>query len=166
MSESTTMGAINSGEHLQRVLKYLEVGRQEGRILLGGDSPEMPAPFNGGNWLNPTIIADAQAERRVNQEEIFGPVVTVMPFNDEEEAISLANGIKYGLSAVVQTRDTGRAVRVSAQIDAGTVWVNDWFIRDLRVPFGGMKASGVGREGGQYSLEFYTELKTVCLANQ
>jgi aminomuconate-semialdehyde/2-hydroxymuconate-6-semialdehyde dehydrogenase len=89
-----------------------------------------------------------------------------VPFDDEEEAVHMANDVKYGLSAVVQTRDLGRAVRVSGQIDAGTVWVNDWFIRDLRVPFGGMKASGVGREGGHYSMEFYTEMKTVCLANQ
>ncbi len=166
MDTKTTMGAINSREHLERVTRYLESGRQEGKILIGGTSPEMPPPFNDGNWLNPTIIVDAVPSGKVNQEEIFGPVVTVVPFDEEAEAISLANDVKYGLSAVVQTRDTGRAVRVSSQIDAGTVWVNDWFIRDLRVPFGGMKASGVGREGGQYSMEFYTEAKTVCLANQ
>jgi len=166
MNTATTMGALNSQEHLQRVTKYLEVGRQEGRILIGGDQPKMPQPYDSGNWLNPTIIVDAKAECRVNQEEIFGPVVTVVPFDEEEEAVTIANDVKYGLSAVVQTRDTGRAVRVSSQLDVGTVWVNDWFIRDLRVPFGGMKASGVGREGGQYSMEFYTEMKTVCLANQ
>jgi aminomuconate-semialdehyde/2-hydroxymuconate-6-semialdehyde dehydrogenase len=166
MDTKTTMGALNSREHLQRVWHYLESGRQEGKILLGGDQPDMPPPFNDGNWLNPTIIVDAVPGGKVNQEEIFGPVVTVVPFDEEDEAISIANDVKYGLSAVVQTRDTGRAVRVSSQIDAGTVWVNDWFIRDLRVPFGGMKASGVGREGGQYSMEFYTEAKTVCLANQ
>jgi aminomuconate-semialdehyde/2-hydroxymuconate-6-semialdehyde dehydrogenase len=166
MDAKTTMGAINSREHIQRVTGYLETGRREGKILIGGDQPILPAPFDNGNWLNPTIIADAVANSKVNQEEIFGPVVTVIPFDEEEEAIAIANGVKYGLSAVVQTRDTGRAVRVSSKIDAGTVWVNDWFIRDLRVPFGGMKASGVGREGGQYSLEFYTEAKTVCLANQ
>ena len=166
MDAKTTMGAINSREHIERVMGYLETGRREGKILIGGDQPTMQTPFDNGNWLNPTIIVDAIPDTRVNQEEIFGPVVTVIPFDEEEEAISIANGVKYGLSAVVQTRDTGRAVRVSSQIDAGTVWVNDWFIRDLRVPFGGMKASGVGREGGQYSLEFYTEAKTVCLANQ
>ena len=166
MDTKTTMGAINSHEHIDRVMGYLETGRREGKILIGGDQPTMQAPFDKGNWLNPTIIVDAVPDTKVNQEEIFGPVVTVIPFDEEEEAISIANDVKYGLSAVVQTRDTGRAVRVSSKIDAGTVWVNDWFIRDLRVPFGGMKASGVGREGGQYSLEFYTEAKTVCLANQ
>jgi aminomuconate-semialdehyde/2-hydroxymuconate-6-semialdehyde dehydrogenase len=166
MSASTTMGALNSREHLERVSGYLEAGRREGKILIGGDQPNLPAPFDKGNWLKPTIIVDAVPDSKVNQEEIFGPVVTIVPFDEEAEAVSIANDVKYGLSAVVQTRDTGRAVRVSSQIDAGTVWVNDWFIRDLRVPFGGMKASGVGREGGQYSMEFYTEAKTVCLANQ
>lgn len=166
MDPDTTMGALNSKEHLERVMGFLESGRVEGRILVGGGRPDLPAPFSGGNYLSPTIIVDAAAECRVNQEEIFGPVVSILPFDDEEEAIAIANGVRYGLSAVVQTRDTGRAVRVSAAVDAGTVWVNDWFIRDLRVPFGGMKASGIGREGGHYSLEFYTEMKTVCLANQ
>ncbi len=166
LNAATTMGALNSQEHFQRVMGYLDAGRREGKLLIGGDQPDLPAPFDGGNWLNPTLIVEAEGNAKVNQEEIFGPVATLIPFDDEEEAIALANGVKYGLSAVVQTRDTGRAVRVSNQIDAGTVWVNDWFIRDLRVPFGGMKASGVGREGGQYSQEFYTEAKTVCLANQ
>jgi aminomuconate-semialdehyde/2-hydroxymuconate-6-semialdehyde dehydrogenase len=166
MSPATTMGALNSREHLERVMGYLEAGRREGRLLIGGDQPNMPAPFSDGNWLNPTIIVDAMPDCRVNQEEIFGPVVSILPFDEEEEAIQIANGVRYGLSAVVQTRDVGRAVRVAGAIDTGTVWVNDWFIRDLRVPFGGMKASGVGREGGQYSMEFYTEMKTVCLANQ
>jgi aminomuconate-semialdehyde/2-hydroxymuconate-6-semialdehyde dehydrogenase len=166
MNPATTMGALNSREHLERVMRYLEVGRQEGRILIGGNQPAMPVPFSNGNWLNPTIIVDAMADCRVNQEEIFGPVVSILLFDEEEEAIQIANGVKYGLSAVVQTRDTGRAVRVSSAIDCGTVWVNDWFIRDLRAPFGGTKASGVGREGGHYSMEFYTEMKTVCLANQ
>lgn len=166
LDPATTMGALNSREHLQRVMGYLENGRREGKILIGGDQPAMPAPFSNGNWLNPTLIVDVAPSGKVNQEEIFGPVATVIPFDDEDEAVAIANDVKYGLSAVVQTRDTGRAVRVSSQIDAGTVWVNDWFIRDLRVPFGGMKASGVGREGGHYSMEFYTEMKTVCLANQ
>jgi aminomuconate-semialdehyde/2-hydroxymuconate-6-semialdehyde dehydrogenase len=166
MDERTTMGALNSREHLNRVLSYMDSGRADGRIMIGGDQPDMPAPFNNGNWMNPTIIVDAAPECKVNQEEIFGPVVTVVPFDEEDEAIEIANGVSYGLSAVVQTGNTGRAVRVSNAIDAGTVWVNDWFVRDLRVPFGGMKASGVGREGGHYSMEFYTEMKTVCLANQ
>ena len=165
MDPKTTMGALNSQEHLERVMGYLKSGAQDGKILIGGDQPDLPEPFGNGNFLNPTIIVDADHSCKVNQEEIFGPVVTVVPFDEEDEAIHMANDVKYGLSAVVQTRDLGRAVRVAGQIDAGTVWVNDWFIRDLRVPFGGMKASGVGREGGHYSMEFYTEMKTVCLAN-
>jgi aminomuconate-semialdehyde/2-hydroxymuconate-6-semialdehyde dehydrogenase len=165
LDAATTMGPLNSREHLHRVMRYLEIGGREGKIMLGGDRPDLPAPFNEGYFLKPTIIVDAAADCTVNQEEIFGPVVTIVPFDEEDEAVALANNVKYGLSAVVQTQNTGRAVRVSNQLDVGTVWVNDWFIRDLRVPFGGMKASGVGREGGQYSMEFYTEMKTVCLAN-
>lgn len=164
MSPTTTMGALNSQEHFQRVMGYLNSGAQDGKILIGGNQPDLPEPFNNGNFLNPTIIVDAEHSCKVNQEEIFGPVVTVVPFDEEDEAIHMANDVKYGLSAVVQTTDLGRAVRVSNQIDAGTVWVNDWFIRDLRVPFGGMKASGIGREGGHYSMEFYTEMKNVCLS--
>ena len=166
LDPATTMGALNSREHLERVMGYLEVGGYEGKLLIGGDRPDLPAPFNEGNFLNPTIITDVVPSCRVCQEEIFGPVVTILPFDEEDEAIQIANDVKYGLSAVVQTGNTGRAIRVSNQIDAGTVWVNDWFVRDLRVPFGGMKASGVGREGGHYSMEFYTEMKNVCIANQ
>src|SRR6185503_9998530 len=118
------------------------------------------------NFLNPSIITEAKPTDKVNQEEIFGPIVTMLAFDEEEEAIQIANDVKYGLSCVVQTGNTGRALRVASQIDAGTIWVNDWFVRDLRVPFGGMKASGVGREGGHYSMEFYTEMKTVCVSNQ
>lgn len=108
--------------------------------------PALPAPFDQGNFLNPTNITEVESSAQVCQEEIFGPVVTIVPFDDEEEAIQIANGVNSGLSAVVQTYYSGRAVRVSSQIDAGTVWVNDWFDRDLRVPFGGMRASGVGLE--------------------
>jgi aminomuconate-semialdehyde/2-hydroxymuconate-6-semialdehyde dehydrogenase len=165
MNPKTTMGALNSQEHFERVMGYLKKGEIEGKIMIGGDQPDLPAPFSNGNFLKPTIIIDAPHNCTVNQEEIFGPVVTVVPFDEEEEAVALANDVKYGLSAVLQTTNAGRAVRVAGQIDAGTVWINDWFVRDLRVPFGGMKASGIGREGGQYSMEFYTEMKTVCLAN-
>lgn len=166
LDPATTMGALNSRDHLERVLSYLDIGRNEGRLIIGGDQPDLPAPFSEGNFLNPTIITEVTSSCRVCQEEIFGPVVTILPFDEEEEAIHMANDVDYGLSAVVQTGNTGRAIRVSNQIDAGTVWVNDWFVRDLRVPFGGMKASGIGREGGHYSMEFYTEMKNVCIANQ
>ena len=170
MDPQTTLGPLIHPEHLQRVEGYLRLAREGdgggARIVLGGGRPALPAPFDRGNFLEATVIVDAPAEGRLCQEEIFGPVVTVTPFDEEEQAIALANGVAYGLSAVVLTRDVGRAVRVADRLEAGTVWVNDFFVRDLRVPFGGMKASGIGREGGAYSLEFFTEAKTVCLSNQ
>lgn len=164
---NTKVGALISREHHERVSSYIAIARDNGaRIILGGAQPNLPSPFDQGNFLQPTIIVNVQPHDRVCQEEIFGPVVTVAPFDDEEEAIAIANGVGYGLSAVVQTRDVGRAVRLGAALEAGTIWVNDFFVRDLRVPFGGMKNSGIGREGGHYSLEFYTEAKTICLSNQ
>jgi aminomuconate-semialdehyde/2-hydroxymuconate-6-semialdehyde dehydrogenase len=167
MDPQTTLGALIMPEHLQRVLGYVEEAKAQGaQILLGGDRPSLPAPFDRGNFLNPTVITGVRPSDRICQEEVFGPVVTVLPFETEEEAIEIANGVNYGLSAVVQTKDVGRALRVSNALEVGTVWVNDFFVRDLRVPFGGMKDSGIGREGAQYSLEFYTEAKTVCLSNR
>ena len=166
MNPDTTLGALISTEHWERVMGYIDGARETGEIILGGDRPDLPAPFDKGNFLNATIITKVTPQDTVCQEEIFGPAVTIMPFDEEEEAIEISNDVKYGLSAVLQTGNLGRAVRVAGQLDAGTVWVNDYFIRDLRVPFGGMKASGVGREGGHYSMEFYTEMKNVCLSNQ
>jgi aminomuconate-semialdehyde/2-hydroxymuconate-6-semialdehyde dehydrogenase len=161
------VGALISREHFTRVSNYIDLAGTDGAsIILGGAPPVLPEPFAQGNFLQPTIIIDVKPHDRVCQEEIFGPVVTVAPFDDEEEAVAIANGVSYGLSAVVQTRDVGRAVRLGSALEAGTIWVNDFFVRDLRVPFGGMKQSGIGREGGHYSLEFYTEVKTICLSNQ
>ncbi len=167
MDPHTTLGALIAPEHLERVVGYVEEARAQGaQVLLGGDRPRLPAPFDRGNFLNATVITGVRHADRICQEEVFGPVVTVMPFDTEEEAVSTANDVVYGLSAVVQTKDVGRAVRVANALEVGTVWVNDFFVRDLRVPFGGMKSSGIGREGAQYSLEFYTEAKTVCLSNR
>jgi NAD-dependent aldehyde dehydrogenases len=161
------VGALISREHFTCVSNYIDLAGTDGAsIILGGTPPVLPEPFAQGNFLQPTIIIDVKPHDRVCQEEIFGPVVTVAPFDDEEEAVAIANGVSYGLSAVVQTRDVGRAVRLGSALEAGTIWVNDFFVRDLRVPFGGMKQSGIGREGGHYSLEFYTEVKTICLSNQ
>jgi aminomuconate-semialdehyde/2-hydroxymuconate-6-semialdehyde dehydrogenase len=114
-------------------------------------------------FLEPAVVVDLDVNCRVNQEEIFGPVVTVTPFRDEEEVVRYANATPYGLSASLWTRDLGRAHRVAEQLECGTVWVNCWLLRDLRTPFGGTRSSGVGREGGEEALRFFTEPKTVCV---
>jgi aminomuconate-semialdehyde/2-hydroxymuconate-6-semialdehyde dehydrogenase len=159
LDASTDVGALISEAHLQKVTGYLELAQQEGgTILTGGARLDRP-----GFFLEPAIITGLGCDTRVLQEEIFGPVVTITPFDGDEEAIRFANSTRYGLSATVWTRDLQRAHRVAAALDAGTVWVNCWLLRDLRVPFGGMKDSGVGREGGFESLRFFTEAKNVCI---
>ena len=162
---ATEMGALISDPHRRKVEGYVELAKEEGgTILTGGKRPEsLPERVRGGYFLEPTVIAGLDCSRRCMQEEIFGPVVTVTPFETPEEAIAYANSTRYGLSASVWTRDLQKAHRVAAAIESGTVWVNTWLLRDLRVPFGGMKESGVGREGGFDSLEFFTEAKNVCV---
>jgi aminomuconate-semialdehyde/2-hydroxymuconate-6-semialdehyde dehydrogenase len=162
---STDVGALISEAHRRKVEGYVALAKEEGgTILTGGKRPgSLPERVKDGYFLEPTVIAGLDCQRRVMQEEIFGPVVTVTPFDSPEEAIALANNTRYGLSASVWTRDLQKAHRVAAAIDSGTVWVNTWLLRDLRVPFGGMKESGVGREGGFDSLEFFTEAKNVCV---
>ena len=162
---STDVGALVSEPHLRKVEGYVELAKEEGgAILVGGKRPgNLPERVRDGYFLEPTVITGLDCQRRVMQEEIFGPVVTVTPFDSPEEAIAYANGTRYGLSASVWTRDLQKAHRVAAAIDSGTVWVNTWLLRDLRVPFGGMKESGVGREGGFDSLDFFTEAKNVCI---
>ena len=167
MDPETSLGSLIAPDHLEKVQGFLdELPETKAEVVLGGDRPDLGDPFNESNHLNATVIAGAEPEDRISRQEVFGPVVTVSPFDTEEEAVEIANGVEYGLSAVVQTRGVGRALRVSTGLEAGTVWVNDFFVRDLRVPFGGMKQSGVGREGGIYGREFYTEAKTVCLSNR
>ncbi len=136
---------------------YVELARQEGRILAGGEQPE----GLGGTYLRPTVVADVAPEARVFTEEIFGPVVTVTPFDDEAEALALANAVRYGLAAYVWARDLRRAHRMAEAIQAGMVWLNSHNIRDLRTPFGGVKASGLGQEGGFRSLDFYSHQQAV-----
>ncbi|HLQ33745.1 MAG TPA: aldehyde dehydrogenase family protein, partial [Chloroflexota bacterium] len=161
LDENTDLGPVVSAEHLQRVRGYLDIAQQEGaKIVYGGGTP---AGFDKGNFLEPTVIVDVDNKMRCAQEEIFGPVVTVIRFKGEEEAIRIANDSRYGLAGVVWTNDLRRAHRVAQSVDAGTIWVNCWFVRDLRVPFGGMKESGIGREGGHWSLDFYTEQKNICI---
>ena len=133
-------------------------------MLCGGAPPQdLPHRCKDGFFVQPTVIAGLGPDSRVNQEEIFGPVVSVMPFRNEPEVVEYANGTSYGLSASTWTRDLARAHRLAERIDAGTIWSNCWLLRDLRVPFGGMKQSGVGREGGEEALRFFTEPKNVCI---
>ncbi|MDE3076512.1 MAG: aldehyde dehydrogenase [Chloroflexota bacterium] len=164
LDETTDLGPLVSQEHLERVRGYLDIAEKEGaRIVHGGRTP---AGWERGNFLEPTVIADVDNTMRCAQEEIFGPVVTVIRFKGEEEAIRIANDSRYGLAGVVWSNDLRKAHRVAQSIDAGTIWVNCWFVRDLRVPFGGMKESGIGREGGHWSFDFYTEQKNICIKLQ
>ena len=157
--ETTELGPLIRPEHHERVLGYLDSAEQEGaRLLAGGKRPDGLAE---GNFLEATVFADVTPSMRVFREEIFGPVLVATPFADEDEAIRLANATEYGLAAYVWTQDVSRAHRVAQAIDSGLVWINSQNVRDLRTPFGGMKASGIGREGGHYSFEFYCELQTV-----
>ena len=165
LEESTDLGALISADHLAKVASYVTLAREEGgEILCGGN--RAPGPNErcaNGFFHEPTVVAGLSPDCRVQQEEIFGPVVTITPFADEDEAVAMANSTRYGLSASVWTRDLERAHRVGARLEAGTVWINCWLLRDLRVPFGGMKSSGVGREGGTEALRFFTEPKNVCV---
>jgi aminomuconate-semialdehyde/2-hydroxymuconate-6-semialdehyde dehydrogenase len=162
---ATEQGAVVSKAHHAKILAALALAEQEGgRFACGGSAAPAPnARCEAGWFVQPTVILDLPASCRTNQEEIFGPVVTIAPFDTEDEAIATANGTKYGLSAVVWTNDLGRAHRVADRLDTGVVWINSWMHRDLRVPFGGIKASGVGREGGGEALHFFTEPKNVCI---
>jgi aminomuconate-semialdehyde/2-hydroxymuconate-6-semialdehyde dehydrogenase len=164
LDPATDQGALVSKSHLEKVQSYVRLAKEEGgRILCGGAPASVPERCRNGFFFQPTVIVDLDATCRVNQEEIFGPVVTITPFHGENEAVRLANGVPFGLSASLWTRDLARAHRVAESIDCGTIWVNCWLLRDLRTPFGGMKQSGLGREGGDEALRFFTEAKTVCV---
>lgn len=163
LDEKTKTGAVVSEQHMNKILSYIELAREEGgTVLCGGYRAEVEGK-EGGYYVQPTVIEGLTNECRVNQEEIFGPVVTMMPFDSEEEALALANGTPYGLSATVWTQNLKRAHRLAEDIEAGIVWINTWLLRDLRTPFGGVKQSGVGREGGFEALQFFTEPKNVCI---
>jgi len=162
--KSTDMGPLVSHEHQRKVLSYYELAVTEGaNVVLGGGVPAMPEELAGGAWVQPTIWTGLSDDARVVNEEIFGPCCHIRPFDSEDEVIALANNTPYGLAAAVWTENLSRALRVSQQIDCGICWVNSWFLRDLRTPFGGSKESGIGREGGVHSLEFYTELQNICI---
>jgi len=158
------LGAVVSKSHMEKVLSYVELAKEEGgKVLTGGHRVEMEAPYSEGYYLRPTVIEGLDFNCRTNQEEIFGPVVTLTPFDTEEEVLMMANSTEYGLSATLWTSDVKRAHNMADKLDAGIIWVNAWLIRDLRTPFGGVKSSGVGREGGWEALRFFTEPKNVFI---
>lgn len=158
------LGAVVSQLHYQKVLERIEIARQEGGVILcGGEPIVLPGAASGGYYIAPTVIEGLPIGCRTNQEEIFGPVVTIQPFHTEDEALALANGTPYGLSATIWTNQLRRTQRFAAELQAGIVWVNTWMMRDLRTPFGGVKDSGVGREGGWDALRFFTETKNITM---
>jgi aminomuconate-semialdehyde/2-hydroxymuconate-6-semialdehyde dehydrogenase len=158
------MGAVVSKPHMEKVLSYIELAKEEGgTILTGGKRVILDVPYDEGYYIAPTVIEGLSYDCRTNQEEIFGPVVTITPFDTEEEVLMMANSTQYGLSATIWTSDLKRAHRTADKVQAGIVWINSWLVRDLRTPFGGVKASGVGREGGWEALRFFTEVKNVFI---
>ena len=164
LEESTHLGSLVSEGHMDKVLSYIELAKQEGgKILTGGKRVMIPGRCGNGYFVEPTVVMGLNHLCRTNQEEIFGPVVTIMPFDSEEEVIEFANSTTYGLSATIWTENLKRAHRISASMKSGIIWVNCWLFRDLRTPFGGMKQSGVGREGGWEALKFFTESRNVCI---
>jgi aminomuconate-semialdehyde/2-hydroxymuconate-6-semialdehyde dehydrogenase len=164
LEAGTDQGALVSRQHLDKVLSCLEVARQEGaRVLCGGQRAQGTGRCRSGWFVEPTLLEGLGPDSRTNQDEIFGPVATLQPFESEDEALALANATAYGLAASVWTSNLSRAHRVAAKVQSGIVWVNCWMLRDLRTPFGGMKDSGVGREGGMESLRFFTEEQNVCV---
>lgn len=161
---ATGLGPLISRGHREKVLSYYALAQADGAsVVTGGGIPDMPDDLADGAWIEPTIWTGLPATSRVLREEIFGPCCHVQPFDDEDEVIALANDTDYGLATTIWTRDLARAHRVAGRVEVGITWVNDWFLRDLRTPFGGSKESGLGREGGVHSLEFYTELRNVCI---
>ena len=162
--EKTKIGAVVSESHMEKILSYVELAKQEGgKILCGGKRIIVEGEFEKGYYIEPTVIEGLPYDCRTNQEEIFGPVVTITPFDSEEEVLAYANSVIYGLSSTLWTENLTRAHRMAEKIHAGIVWINCWLLRDLRTPFGGVKASGVGREGGFEAFDFFTEPKNVCV---
>lgn len=158
------LGAVVSKPHMEKVLSYVDLAKEEGgTVLTGGHRVMLDGEYSEGYYIAPTIIEGLAYTCRTNQEEIFGPVVTITPFDTEEEALMMANSTEYGLASTVWTSNLKKAHRVAGKIEAGIVWVNCWLVRDLRTPFGGVKNSGVGREGGFEALKFFTEPKNVCV---
>jgi aminomuconate-semialdehyde/2-hydroxymuconate-6-semialdehyde dehydrogenase len=164
LDENTQIGAVVSEAHRDKILQFIQGAREEGgKIVLGGDLYQPEGRCSQGFFINPTIVTHLSSQCKTNQEEIFGPVVTVTPFDTEEEALAMANGTRYGLSCSLWTQNIGRAHQMAENLETGIVWINTWLLRDLRTPFGGTKDSGVGREGGWEAMRFFTEPKNVCI---
>ncbi|GGH67985.1 aldehyde dehydrogenase [Phaeocystidibacter marisrubri] len=162
--DSSQIGALVSEPHLNKVMSYIKLAEEEGgTILTGGERVKLDGEHANGYYLRPTVIEGLEYTCRTNQEEIFGPVVTLTPFDSEEEVLTMANSTTYGLAATIWTSNLKRAHRVASRVESGIIWVNCWLVRDLRTPFGGMKNSGVGREGGFEALHFFTETRNVCV---
>ena len=165
LNPETIIGPMISRGHREKVARYIELGKEEGaRLVCGGGTPDIPASLANGNWIQPTVFADVDNRMRIAQDEIFGPVPCLIRFRDEADALAIANDTAYGLSSYVWTESTGRALRMARGIEAGMVFINSQNVRDLRQPFGGVKASGTGREGGHYSFEVFAEAKNVCMS--
>ena len=164
LNKATNIGAVVSKEHHAKILSYIQLAKEEGgNILCGGHAVKLEGDCSNGYFIQPTVIEGLNYNCRTNQEEIFGPVVTIMPFDNEEEVLLYANSVRYGLASVIWTSNLNRASRMAQQLQSGIVWTNCWLLRDLRTPFGGVKDSGVGREGGFHALNFFTEMKNVCI---
>ncbi len=165
LNVKSNLGALSSAGHLEKILNHIEIAKEEGaKVLTGGKQIKLGGKFSKGSYMEPTVLEGLDINCRTNQEEIFGPVVTLTPFKTEAAALKMANGTNYGLSATIWTSDLNRAHRMAEKLEAGIVWVNCWLKRDLRTPFGGVKNSGVGREGGWEAMRFFTEAKNVCVA--
>ena len=162
--ETTKMGAIVSKTHYEKILSYIELAKEEGGTILCGGEAVFPEGHESGYYIKPTIVEGLKYDSRCNMEEVFGPFVTITPFDTEEEVLKMANATQYGLSSTLWTENLSRAHRMAKKIEAGIVWINTWLLRDLRTPFGGIKQSGVGREGGFDALDFFTEPKNICIA--
>jgi aminomuconate-semialdehyde/2-hydroxymuconate-6-semialdehyde dehydrogenase len=164
LDEATDMGSVISKNHFKKIMSYIQSAKKDGgKILAGGKQVKRKGRCKEGHFIEPTIIEGLDASCKINQEEVFGPVVTLIPFKSEDEALQIANGTPYGLASMIWTQDITRATSVAQKIQTGIVWVNCWLVRDLRTPFGGMKNSGLGREGGWEALRFFTEAKNVCI---
>lgn len=164
LKESSRQGAIVSKVHFEKIMRCIDIAKKEGGKILCGGNPVNPGGRCGnGFFIQPTVIEGLDQQCQTNQEEIFGPVVTIQPFKTEEEALAMANATQYGLAATIWTQDISKANRVAAKLESGIIWINCWLLRDLRTPFGGLKNSGVGREGGWEALRFFTEAKNICI---